>query len=142
MGRLGGGGGGPFVILEKVMGAVYVGRLYQIQIEGRDPEEVEPCALGVDDDLGLVQADTRADLLAGRYWKRPKGARSRPCERLWYERRRKDYPGDRLWFHDMEKARVIIPLDKLKANLEGRSRALVTGPDVYECPQSGQFLCG
>jgi hypothetical protein len=37
---------------------------------------------------------------------------------------------------------VIMPLDKAKTDLEGKSRALVTGPDVYECPQTGQFLCG
>jgi hypothetical protein len=32
------------------MAAVYVGRMYQIQIEGLDPQPVADCALGVDRD--------------------------------------------------------------------------------------------
>jgi hypothetical protein len=122
--------------------AVYVGILYQIQLEGAEPLEVKRCALGVHDVRGLVQADNRAALLRGEFWERPKGRRSKACARLWYERKRADYPGDRLWFHDMDNARAIVTLDNSKTDLDGQYQAWLVGPDVSECSQPGEFLCG
>ena len=124
------------------MSAVYVGRLYMIQLENEEPLEVRGCAIGVDADAGLVQADNARDLSRGRYWKRPKNRRSKRCVRLWYTRKREEFPEDFQWFHDLDDARAVVTLDKRKDAHEGQSVAFLEGRDVYECPQSGNFLCG
>lgn len=129
--------------------ATYVGKLYAIQLEGEDPIACAPAILGVDDDHGLVQALTRQELRAGEYMEPPARARGKKCVRLWYERRRKEYPDDRFWFHDLEDARAYFGsgLDKRAGipdrKIEGSPVVIVRGPDVEKCPDSpGDFLCG
>ena len=132
--------------------AIYVGKLVAIRLEGGPPIDVEPCVLGVDEELGLVQADTRGELAAGDYWEAPARARGRVCDRLWYERRRKEFPRDRLWFHDLADCRAFfepgldIPRGASQSDRSGRDelpRVTLTGPDVEACPDPpGDFLCG
>ena len=130
--------------------AVYVGTLVAIQLHGDEPIDVTPVILGVDPEIGLVQAKTRRDLSRGNYMEPPARARGSKCERLWYERQRKEFPNDRLWFHDLEDARAIFvaPLDKRRRSPDrGTSEAtplvIITGPDVETCPDPpGDFLCG
>ena len=124
------------------MASVYVGMLYMVQPKGSSPIEVQRCALGVDDKKGLVQADTEKKILAGNYWQRPTGERSKPCERLWYERKRADCPNDVHWFHDLKDSRVALSLDKRKASNQKKPKAFLTGEDVFECAGDGNFLCG
>tara|TARA_R110000824_G_scaffold17503_9_gene70930 strand:+ start:71 stop:457 length:387 start_codon:yes stop_codon:yes gene_type:complete len=127
---------------------VYVGTLYAYQCEDGEPEPCERVPIGVDADLGLVQASCRAELAAGDYTEPPPGARGRKCIRLWYERRRADYPDDRFWFHDLADSVVFVaPVDKQLRNpdrgKEAAPRAIIQGPDVETCPEPpGDFLCG
>jgi hypothetical protein len=127
---------------------VYVGTLYAIQIAGQEPEQVARCVIGVDDELGIVQAQSRSALARGDYFEPPRG-NSQRCERLWYERSRKDYPRDRFWFHDLDDCRAYIggPLDKdsdiADREIEARApRVVLVGQDVKICPEPGDFLCG
>lgn len=129
--------------------ATYVGQLYAVQFEGDEPMDCAPAILGVDDDRGLVQATTRQKLEAGEYMDPPPRARGKKCVRLWYKRRRKEYPDDRYWFHDLEDARgfVVSGLDKQAGipdrKIEGSPVVIVRGLDVEKCPDPpGDFLCG
>ncbi len=127
---------------------VYVGTLYAVQIEGQDPEKVARCVIGVDDELGIVQASSRAALGRGDYFCPPKG-KGEKCDRLWYERSRKDYPDDRFWFHDLEDCRAYIGggLDNHNDIADRKIQTsaptvVLVGKDVEICPQEGDFLCG
>ncbi len=129
--------------------AVYVGTLYAIQIEGHDPIPCDPVALGVDSEIGIVQADTRGELARGDYLDPPPRARGRKCVRLWYQRSRIDYPGDVYWFHDLDDCRAYSggPLDKPGGVADRQKKAaplvILRGPDVEICEGSpGDFLCG
>lgn len=130
-------------------GAIYVGQLYAFQLEGGQPQDCERVALGVDPELGLVQAPSRRELSAGEYMEPPARARGRKCVRLWYERSRKDFPGDKLWFHDLEDCRAFVTpaLDKNNRSADrgvvARPMVILRGPDVETCPDPpGDFLCG
>lgn len=130
-------------------GCTYVGTLYAVQLEGQEPQPVERVALGVDDELGLVQADNRRELAAGRYLSPTKGTRPKRCVRLWYERTRKDYPGDRYWYHDLAdtSAFFVSTLDNTQATddrgLQVAPLVVLEGPDVEICAGiPGDFLCG
>jgi hypothetical protein len=127
---------------------VYVGTLYAIQLQGEEPEQVARCVIGVDDELGIVQASDRQALARGDFFKAPRG-KGKKCERLWYERRRTDYPRDRYWFHDLDDCRAYIggALDKgndiADREIEASApRVVLVGQDVEICPEPGDFLCG
>lgn len=129
--------------------AVYVGTLYAVQLEGQDPIPCDPVALGVDPDLGIVQADTRAELAAGEYMEPPPRARGKKCVRLWYERSRVDFPNERYWFHDLDDCRAYTAatLDKQTRTAdrgkEAQPLVILRGPDVEICDGTpGNFLCG
>ncbi len=129
--------------------AIYVGKLYAIQLEGEEPVSCAEVILGVDDELGLVQAESRQELAAGEYMEPPPRARGRKCVRLWYERRRKEYPRDRFWFHDLDDARAyfVAGLDKNgqipDRTIKAAPVVIIRGPDVETCPDPpGDFLCG
>lgn len=121
------------------MAADYVGELYAVLPEGEDePIEVERTALGVDrDGLGVVQAFTRADLERGVYIE-PPDVEPVPCDRLWYRRRRPDYPGGNRWYHDLDNAVMFSNHDQA-----GPPLVVIVGEDVETCPGiPGEFLCG
>lgn len=126
----------------------YVGVLYAFQCEDSEPERCERSIIGVDSEFGLVQADTRGELMRGQYLKPPKNARGRRCIRLWYERRRVDFPRDRFWFHDLDDARVYVAgVDNRTNNPDRDDQAVpavvIQGADVETCPDPpGDFLCG
>ena len=130
------------------MACVYVGKLYAFQVEGGDPIECEPTIIGVDDDLGLVQADTRSKLKRGDYIEPAKYARGKRCVCLWYERRRKQYPNDLYWFNELDDAFVFAALDTRSSapdrGGQARPRVVIQGPDVETCKNEppGDFLCG
>ena len=130
-------------------GAIYVGKLYAYQLKGGEPSPCVGLILGVDPEIGLVQATTRRELRAGNYIEPPTGARGESCERLWYERRRKIYPDDRFWFHDLGDCQAFIssPLDNgsedADRTIEATPLVILRGPDVETCPEPpGDFLCG
>jgi hypothetical protein len=129
--------------------AVYVGKLYAIQLEGQEPVSCAEVILGVDEELGLVQAESRQELAAGEYMDPPPRARGKKCIRLWYERSRKEYPRDRFWFHDLDDARAyfVAGLDKNRQipdrTIKVAPVVIIRGPDVETCPDPpGDFLCG
>lgn len=113
-----------------------------VEISGEDPVNVKKCKIGIDDELGIVQGNTRKDIESGNYWKAPKGTRFKKCKRIWYERKRKEFPGDRYWYHDLEDGKVALTLDKATKGNEKRITAYLHGPDIYECDEPGEFLCG
>ena len=118
------------------MGAVYVGTLYAVQFEGEDPEDCEERTIGVDPDLGVVTAPTRADLRHGDYDEPPDKC-GRRVVRLWYRRRRTDYGSNNLWYHDLTDTEGF-PRDRK----HGPPLVVLRGPDVYICDEPGSFLCG
>ena len=134
------------------MSAVYVGKLLAVRLEGHPPVEVAPCVIGVDPELGIVQASDRPALRSGDYWEPCAGSRGRACDRLWYERRRVEYPNDRLWYHDLDDCRAYftpgldihaIDSHAHTSELEQLPRVTLIGPDVETCPEApGDFLCG
>ncbi len=127
---------------------VYVGTLYAIQLEGEDPEQVPRCVIGVDEEMGIVQASSRAAPGRGEYYKAPRG-KGIKCTRLWYERSRVDYPDDRFWFHDLDDCRAYMGggldngNDIADRKIQTRTpRVVLVGKDVEICPEPGDFLCG
>lgn len=127
----------------------YVGKLYAIQLPKEEPMMVQPVIIGIDDELGLVQAPSRRELMDGEYMEPAKGARGVKCLRLWYERSRKDFPNDRFWYHDLDDSRAYFDqsLDKRSQTNDRRAQGLpgvvLIGQDVEICQdQPGSFLCG
>ena len=119
-------------------GAEYVGMLERVATEEGDREgfEVRRCALGIDPEMGLVTAPTRAALSRGEYTARPNG-RSAPLTRVWYSRTRKNYPGGAFWYHDLDKARVIA-----EGNGSEPPAVYVQSDTATICPgEPGSFLC-
>jgi len=129
--------------------AAYVGTLYAIQLQGEEPQDVERTVLGVDPEYGIVQAHTREDLKRAKYLDIPRGSKGKKCVRLWYERRRKEYPGDTYWYHDLadSSAFFVNGVDN-RRDTNDRSEQVVPqvileGPDVDICAATpGNFLCG
>tara|TARA_R110000824_G_scaffold70058_3_gene180136 strand:+ start:364 stop:720 length:357 start_codon:yes stop_codon:yes gene_type:complete len=118
------------------MVAVYVGRLYAVQFEGADQEEVRPRVLGVDPELGIVTAPSRAALARGDYDDPPESS-GLYVARLWYRRARTDHPGGDLWYHDLTACEGFPSPKKT-----GPPAVTLRGPDVAICDQAGSFLCG
>ena len=126
-----------------------VGKLSAFQLKGAEPLMVKPVIIGIDDELGLVQAPTRRELMHGNFTEQPPNTRGRKCTRLWYERRRKDFPNDRFWYHDLDDSRAYFDqsLDKRSQTNDRRAQGLpsvvLIGQDVEICQdQPGSFLCG
>lgn len=119
--------------------AVYVGTLYAIQwADEEEPTPVVRKALGVCEERGIVTARTRRELREGKYDKVPARG-GRRVKTLWYQRKRRQYPGGSRWYHDLDKC-FGFPHAKY-----GESVIDVTlrGQDVHECPSlPANFLCG
>jgi hypothetical protein len=123
--------------------ATYVGRLFSIKAERIGTIEVRPCAVGVDDQLGMVVGRDVEILKRGEYYGPPKKGECYRLQTVWYERYRPEWNEDhtdpddgRYWFHDVEPtATVVVGSSNLPA-------VWFDAPDVSICAQSGAFLCG
>lgn len=112
--------------------------LERVATEGGDPEgyEVRRCAMGIDPEVGLVTAPTRAALSRGDYTPRPNG-RAQPLRRVWYSRSRENYPGGSYWYHDLDRARIIT-----EATTNEPPAVYVQSDTAIICPgEPGAFLC-
>jgi hypothetical protein len=125
------------------MAVTYVGELFSIKCEILGTINVKRCALGVDDELGMVSARDREALHQRRFISPPKGGNSHRLHTVWYERNRPDWKEDqtdpddgRFWFHDVD-AGASVTVSRAKV-----PRVFFDAPDVSICPQSGAFLCG
>jgi hypothetical protein len=114
---------------------LYVGKLYQVEAGG-ELYAVEPVAIGVDDDLGLVSGPTRSAITCGDYYSHPRTGNEYPCTKLWYERSRKGYSGQN-WYHDLDQGAYVV-IDQTNAP----PFVWFDAPDVQICKMTGAFLCG
>lgn len=112
----------------------YIGDLVRVELADGREITVERTPFGVCDGLGIVCAETRQELRAGRIYSRPQGAK-RPMRRFFYRRDRG--PGGTLWVHDSPGASVVLGFEYGDPPVPW-----VESRGARRCNRPGDYVCG